>query len=78
MTEFQKIAIGLLGLTHPEMFVSRSRAGQKSATKIEFAEDHSSAQSVRPREGQLARVASAVRFVLARARHRFSEGSISG
>ena len=61
MTEFQKIAIGLLGLTHPEMFISRYKAGQKSNTQ--FADDHSSAQSGRPRER--ARAIRALRFVLA-------------
>jgi hypothetical protein len=64
MTEFQNIAIGLLGLTHPEILISRSRAGQKSTTKIEYADEHSSAKSVRPRE-RLARAIQAFRFVFA-------------
>jgi hypothetical protein len=39
MKQFQKIAIGLLGLTHPEMFISRlkfapapARTGEPAAT----------------------------------------------
>jgi hypothetical protein len=65
MTEFQKIAIGLLGLTHPEMFIPRPRADQKPTAKIEPADGQSSARPVRRREGQFARTARAIRFVLA-------------
>ena|ERR1700683_3270164 len=63
MTQFQKIAIGLLGLTHPEMFIPRPRAGEKSAAKI--ASDHDSTEPVRPGEGQVARLIRAFRFMLA-------------
>jgi hypothetical protein len=31
MTEFQKIAIGLLGMTHPEIFRSRTRSSEEVA-----------------------------------------------
>jgi succinyl-CoA synthetase alpha subunit len=64
MTEFQKIAIGLLGLTHPEILLSRSRAGLKSTTKIEYADEHSCAISVQPRD-RLARAIQAFRFAFA-------------
>jgi hypothetical protein len=63
MAQFQKIAIGLLGLTHPEMFIPRPRAGQKSTAKI--APDHDSTEPVRPGEGQVARWIRAFRFMLA-------------
>jgi hypothetical protein len=33
MKEFQKIAIGLLGLTHPEMFIPRPKPNVTAATK---------------------------------------------
>lgn len=63
MTEFQKIAIGLLGLTHPEMFLPRPRTGQKPTAKI--ASDHSSIEPARPGKGQGARMIRAFRFMLA-------------
>jgi hypothetical protein len=34
MKQFQKIAIGLLGLTNPEMFIPRPKAGTAAAPKI--------------------------------------------
>jgi hypothetical protein len=63
MTQFQKIAIGLLALKHPEMFIPRPRAGQNSTAKI--ASDHDSTGPVRRREGRGARMMRAFRFVLA-------------
>ena len=63
MKEFQKIAIGLLGLTHPEMFIPRPTAGQKPTAKI--ASDHDSTEPVRRREGRVARTIRALRFILA-------------
>lgn len=33
MTKFQKIAVGLLGLTHPEMFILKFRPDSKPATQ---------------------------------------------
>jgi hypothetical protein len=62
MTEFQKIAIGLLGLTHPEMFIPRSKAGQESTGKI--ASDRDSAEPVRREVGRGARVLRALQFML--------------
>jgi hypothetical protein len=63
MTQFQKIAIGILGLTHPEMFIPRPRPGQKPAAKITSRED--STESVRRGEGPVARAIRAFRFMLA-------------
>ena len=37
MKQFQKIAIGLLGLTNPEMFIPRPQQSATSTTKIEAA-----------------------------------------
>jgi len=65
MSEFQKLAIGLLGLTHPEMVIARAKAAEKPATTIEVADHHSSARSVDPRQVQLARAIQAARFLLA-------------
>jgi hypothetical protein len=63
MTEFQKIAIGMLGLTHPEMFIPRPRAGQKPIAKI--ASDQDVTEPVRRGERQSARMMRAFRFMLA-------------
>jgi hypothetical protein len=64
MSNFQKIAIGLLGLTHPEMFIPKSWTSQKSTPRIEFSCDHRSTESVRPRGGEVARVLRAFRLML--------------
>jgi hypothetical protein len=63
MTEYQRIATGLLGLKHPETYTMSSC--QKSAMTLEFAPDKRPAASGRPREGQYARAMRAIRFVLA-------------
>lgn len=63
MTEFQKIAIGLLGLTHPEMFVPRPKVDPKSTGKT--ASDRDSIEPVRRGSGRGARVARAFRFMFA-------------
>ena len=63
MTEFQKIATGILGLTHPEMFIPRPRPGQKSAAKITSGKN--STERVRCGEGPVARTIRALRFMLA-------------
>jgi|HubBroStandDraft_1064217.scaffolds.fasta_scaffold360564_2 hypothetical protein len=63
MTQFQKIAIGLLGLTHPEMFIPRPKAPQKSTAKIEDEDD--STKPIRPQDGQVARMIRALQFMLA-------------
>ena len=59
MTEFQKIAIGLLGLTHPEMFIPEPKAGQKPTKKV--ASDRDSVEPVRQRRARGARALRALR-----------------
>jgi len=59
-TEFQKIAIGLLGLTHPEMFIPRQKPAQKSTGKIARDQD----LTEHPRDGRGARWLRAFRFML--------------
>jgi hypothetical protein len=55
MSEFQKIAIGLLSMTHPEVYQLRARSsGQKNSTAKQ--------PSGQPRAGALAR---AVKFAFA-------------
>jgi hypothetical protein len=63
MTQFQKIAIGILGLTHPEMFLPRPRAGQKPTAEI--ASGRGSSESGRRGKGRGARMMRAFRFMLA-------------
>jgi predicted RNA-binding protein YlqC (UPF0109 family) len=77
MSQFQKIAVGLLGFTHPEMFIPISRPAQKSTAKIEVSCDHSSNESVLPRDGQGARAVRAIRSMVA-ALTRFANGSSGG
>jgi hypothetical protein len=48
MKHFQKIAIGLLGLTHPEMFVPRWKPDTTSAAEIEPSYGRGS-RELRPR-----------------------------
>jgi hypothetical protein len=64
MKQFQKIAIGLLGLTNPEMFIPRPQQSATSTTKIEAA--HARAASVRrsPREGRIARALRSLKFMV--------------
>jgi hypothetical protein len=63
MTHFQKIAIGILGLTHPELFIPRPRPGQKPGAKFTSGQD--SAELVRGGGGPVARTIRAFRFMLA-------------
>jgi hypothetical protein len=63
MKEFQKIAIGLLGLTHPEMFIPRPEVDQKSTGKVASSPD--SIEPVHPGEGRVARMIRDFRFMLA-------------
>jgi hypothetical protein len=63
MTEFQKIAIGIVGLTHPEIYVRAPRHGQGPSVNI--ASDHDSAKPVRRRGGRGARIIRRLRFLLA-------------
>ena len=64
MSKYQKLAIGLLGLTHPELFIPRSWTTQKSTPKIELSSDDSPTESARLRGGEVARVLRAFRFIL--------------
>jgi hypothetical protein len=63
MTQFQKIAIGILGLTHPEMFIPRPKPGHKPTAKI--ASGHGSTEPVCRGEGPVRRTIRAFRFMLA-------------
>jgi hypothetical protein len=63
MTEFQKIVIGILGLTHPEMFIPKPKPGLKPAANVPSG--HDSTEPLRPGEGQVARAIRAIRFTLA-------------
>jgi hypothetical protein len=66
MTEFQKIAIGILGLTHPEMFLPRPSADQGLSGKIAAANDATkAAEPVGPGPGRASRMLRAMRFMLA-------------
>jgi hypothetical protein len=65
MTQFQKIAIGLLGLKNPEMFVSRPKPSETPTTKIEPHHGGGSREWVGAREGRLARALRAFRFMIA-------------
>jgi hypothetical protein len=64
MSRFQKIAIGLLGFTNPEMFIPMSRPTQASSAKVEFCSGQSATESFRLR-GAGARVMGALRFIVA-------------
>jgi hypothetical protein len=62
MKQFQKIAIGLLGLTHPEMFIPRPNPGATSTTKIEPSAGCISPE--RLREGRAARAMRALKLMV--------------
>jgi hypothetical protein len=64
MKQFQKIAIGLLGLTNPEMFIPRPNSDTPSATKIEPAICRGSPVRRSPREGRFARSVRALKFMV--------------
>jgi hypothetical protein len=64
MSTFQKIAVGLLGLTNPEMFIPISRPTETSTPKIEFSGDQSSTEPVGPRAGRGVRAMRALRFMV--------------
>ena len=63
MKQFQKIAIGLLGLTNPEMFIPRPKQSVTAATKIESESGLSSTVSVSSREGRGTRLLRALKFM---------------
>jgi hypothetical protein len=64
MTTFQKIAIGLLGLRNPEMFIPMSKPTQESSPKSELSVCHSATESAQLRDGG-GRVMRALRFMAA-------------
>jgi hypothetical protein len=64
MSRFQKIAVGLLGFTNPEMFIPMSKPAQKATPKIESSCDRSSTKSVRLRDGRGVRVMRALRLMV--------------
>ena len=63
MKQFQKIAIGLLGLTNPEMFLPRPKLDVTAATKIESGSGPSSTGSASSREGRGKRLLRALKFM---------------
>lgn len=64
MTKFQKIAVGLLGFTHPEMFIPKSWTRQNSIRRLEIPRDRGSTGSFGQRGREVARVLRALRFAL--------------
>jgi hypothetical protein len=64
MKEFQKIAIGLLGLTHPEMFIQKPKPDQSSNLRVDATNARGAARRVRSREGRLIRAVKSFRFIL--------------
>jgi hypothetical protein len=67
MKQFQKIAIGLLGLTNPEMFIPSPKSSASSATsttKIEPADQRGSAERLPLPEGRGARALRALKFMV--------------
>ena len=64
MTTFQKIAIGLLGLKNPEMFIPMSRPTQESSPKAELSSGPNRPIAVQLRDGG-GGLMRALRFVVA-------------
>jgi hypothetical protein len=64
MNHYQKIAIGLLGLTNPEMFMPRPKPGATAAAEIEPSSDRASRERHSPRQGRGARALRALRFMM--------------
>jgi hypothetical protein len=64
MTQFQKIAIGLLGLTHPEMFIPRPKPSVPSTAKIEAASGERPSKRIGLREGRGARAVRALKSMV--------------
>jgi hypothetical protein len=62
MKHFQKIAIGLLGLTNPEMFIPRPKPDATPAAKIEPPYSRRSREP--RREGAGARALRALKFTM--------------
>ena len=64
MTTFQKIAIGLLGLKNPEMFIPMSKPPQESSPKTELSCGPNGPISVQLRDGGRG-LMRALRFMVA-------------
>jgi hypothetical protein len=64
MKQFQKIAIGLLGLTNPEMFIPRPQPSATSTTKIEPAHGRPAPVQRSSREGRIARALRTLKFMV--------------
>jgi hypothetical protein len=64
MKEFQKIAIGLLGLTHPEMFIPLRKQGAGAAGTPESGcrVQAPAGEPLKYREGRVARILRAMKF----------------
>jgi hypothetical protein len=63
MKQFQKIAIGLLGLTNPEMFIERPKPNVTAGTEVEADSGLSSTGSGSSREGRVMRLIRAIKSV---------------
>lgn len=64
MKQFQKIAIGLLGLTNPEMFIPRPQTSATSTPKIEPVHGRPLPVRRSPREGRIARALRTLKFMV--------------
>jgi hypothetical protein len=64
MKQFQKIAIGLLGLTNPEMFIPRPKPKETATPMIEPAEGHASTGWVSHWQGRGARALRELKFLV--------------
>ena len=64
MTQFQKIAIGLLGLTNPEMFIPRPKPTEPSTAEIKAAYGERASEPFTLREGRGARTVRALKSMV--------------
>jgi hypothetical protein len=64
MKQFRKIAIGLLGLTHPEIFVPKWKPDKPSATKIKLSDGLGSRERHGRQGGRGIRAMRALKFML--------------
>jgi hypothetical protein len=76
MKQFQKIAIGLLGLTHPEMFIPRPNPSATATPKTELS--HERGPLERLGEGRGARAMRALKFMVTALGQWFAHGSTRG
>jgi hypothetical protein len=64
MKQFQKIAIGLLGLTHPEIFIPHWKPEEVSAAKNDPSCEHGPSKRHGRPGGRAARAMRALKFML--------------